>query len=80
MHQPQEVKAKILQALRHGPLDVQELAGEIDVPPFTTEAYLKDMHRDGLCDRWSWTAGPNSWVLTPKGDQAALAAAQLRLA
>ena len=80
MPSPDETKATILQSLRHGPLDVQELALEVGSSPFMIEAYLKDLHRDRLAEKWAWTAGPTTWVLTAKGLLEAAAVDQLRLA
>ena len=79
MPSPNETKGRILQSLRHGPLDVQELAKEIESSPFMTEAYLKDLRRDRLAEIWAWTAGPPTYILTAKGLLAAAAVDQLRL-
>lgn len=81
MTRSDEITTLILTTLKHGPLLAQELADEIDVAPFTVDAYLRDLRRKQLVENWSWaTASPLTWRLTSAGENAAAAAAQMRLA
>jgi predicted ArsR family transcriptional regulator len=80
MARSSEIETKILGALRHGPLCVEELVGEVEFPEFTVEAFLKDLRRKGLVEISSWVRPTATWRLTTAGDHAAAAADQLRLA
>jgi predicted ArsR family transcriptional regulator len=83
----QDIKPRILEALRHGPLTIAEVAGEIDQAQFLVRAELKALKRDRLVTdelgdtllspRWD---GSNlTWQLTDRGIKRLNHANQMRL-
>ena len=74
-----ETRVAIVASLSHGPLTVDELASELEAPPFSMRAFLKDLRRDGLVEVNSWTQPSAAWRLTPAGDHAAATWAAERL-
>ena len=78
MTRADEIQAKILGALKHGPLTLDELSEEIDEAPFHVEAYLKDMRRKALVELSNWISPLGTWRLTSAGDAAAALIHQMR--
>ena len=73
-----ERQRKILQGLRHGPLDHYQLAADIAEAPFTVRADLKALKRDRIVtDRITNEA--HTWELTAAGLRQAYEADQLAI-
>lgn len=75
----EEVQAKVFRALRHGPLTLDELATEINEPPFTVGAFLKSLRRERLVFEETLRTPKPVYRLTANGETAALLSEQLRL-
>lgn len=73
------IQAKVLGTLRHGPLELEELALEIDEPVFTVRAFLKDLRRERLVQEETLGRPAPVWRLTANGETAAALSTQLRL-
>jgi DNA-binding MarR family transcriptional regulator len=73
-----DFKRRIMQALRHGPLSLPEIAGEVDRAPYDVNAELRELRRERFIED-SFDRRAHIWRLTDRGHELVAAGDQLRL-